>query len=102
MFKDYAWLRVPRIHWPLSTKRVLVMEYLQGGQVDDTTYLDEHKIDRLEVANKLGQLYSNMIFVHGYVHSDPHPGNLLVRRAPAGSGRGTDVILLDHGLYAVS
>lgn len=101
MFKDYAWLRVPRIHWALSTKRVLVMEYLQGGQVDDTQYLDAHKIDRLEVANQIGQLYSNMIFVHGYVHSDPHPGNLLVHRAPAGSGRGSDLILLDHGLYAV-
>lgn len=100
LFKDYKWLRVPRIHWPISSQRVLVMEYLQGGQIDDTSYLDANKIDRLEVASKIGQLYSNMIFVHGYVHSDPHPGNLLVHRAASGSG--TDIILLDHGLYAVS
>lgn len=99
MFKEYAWLKVPRIHWELSTTRVLVMEYLQGGQVDDVQYIDEHKIDRIDVASKIGTLYSNMIFVHGFVHSDPHPGNILVKKAANG---GTEVILLDHGLYAVS
>lgn len=99
MFKDYTWLKVPRIHWDLSTKRVLVMEYLEGGQVDNVQYIDDNKIDRIDVAAKLGQLYSNMIFTHGFVHSDPHPGNILVKKASNG---GTEVILLDHGLYAVS
>jgi predicted unusual protein kinase regulating ubiquinone biosynthesis (AarF/ABC1/UbiB family) len=33
-----------------------------------------------------------------YVHSDPHPGNILVNKNKNG---GTDIILLDHGLYAV-
>jgi len=39
-----------------------------------------------------------MIFIHGFVHSDPHPGNILVKKAP----KGVDIVLLDHGLYAVS
>lgn len=98
MFKDYDWLKIPRIHWELSTDRVLVMDYLRGGQVDDLKYIDEHKIDRIDIASKIGQLYSNMIFTHGFVHSDPHPGNILVKKADDG---GTEVILLDHGLYAV-
>jgi len=38
-----------------------------------------------------------MIFLNGYVHSDPHPGNILVHKNKNG---GTDVVLLDHGLYA--
>jgi len=46
---------------------------------------------------KLGRLYSEMIFVQGYVHCDPHPGNLLVRP----SATGTEIVLLDHGLYQV-
>ncbi len=36
------------------------------------------------------------IFPSGYVHSDPHPGNILVSNTDAG----TKITLLDHGLYA--
>jgi len=38
-----------------------------------------------------------MIFRTGFVHSDPHPGNILVRRTPKDS---LEIVLLDHGLYA--
>lgn len=99
LFKDYKWLKVPRIFWDISSKRVLVMEYLNGGQVNDLDYLRKHKIDTYDVANKIGQLYSNMIFIHGFVHSDPHPGNILICKNKKDE---TEVILLDHGLYAVS
>lgn len=96
MFKNYKWLKVPAIYWHLSTQRVLTMEYLDGGQVNDLDYIKSNKIDAFEVANKIGQLYSNMIFTNGFVHSDPHPGNILVKK----SSNGVDIILLDHGLYA--
>lgn len=46
----------------------------------------------------MSKLYGEMIFKHGFVHSDPHPGNILVRKMKNGS---TEIILLDHGLYAV-
>lgn len=75
------------------------MEYVTGGQVNDLEYIDSNKIDRYDVASKIGQLYSNMIFVNGFVHSDPHPGNILLRKTTKGA---TEVVLLDHGLYAVS
>lgn len=32
----------------------------------------------LKVAKSLIELFAEMIFVHGYVHGDPHPGNILV------------------------
>lgn len=96
--KEYDWLKVPKIYWNYSTKRVLVMEYLPGGQVNDLEFIENNKIDKFEVANKIGQLYSNMIFINGFVHSDPHPGNILLRK----NKNQTEIILLDHGLYAVS
>lgn len=99
MFKNYKWLKVPRIFWNISTKRVLVMEYVTGGQVNDLDYIKSNKIDCYDVANKIGQLYSSMIFINGFVHSDPHPGNILVRKTEKGD---TEIMLLDHGLYAVS
>ncbi|EDW59997.1 aarF domain-containing kinase 1 [Drosophila virilis] len=96
-FKKYSWLRVPKIYWELSTSRVLVMEYLEGGHVTDLKYIKDHKIDSFEVASRIGQLYSEMIFSTGFVHSDPHPGNILVRQTPKNN---LEIILLDHGLYA--
>lgn len=74
------------------------MEFLEGGQVNDLNYIRAHKIDPCEVSDKLGKLYSRMIFIHGFVHSDPHPGNILVKE----NDKHCDIILLDHGLYAVS
>ena len=39
-----------------------------------------------------------MIFEHGHVHCDAHPGNILVRPNPARPGR-PQLVLLDHGFY---
>ena len=55
-------------------------------------------IKLFQVSRDLGKLYSEMIFVQGYVHCDPHPGNVLVNKTK----KGTQIVLLDHGLYQVS
>uniref|UniRef100_A0A914XMU8 Protein kinase domain-containing protein n=1 Tax=Plectus sambesii TaxID=2011161 RepID=A0A914XMU8_9BILA len=96
MFQHLEFLRVPKIHWEHCTDRVLVMEYCEGGQVNDLEYFRENRIDAHDVCRKLGKLYSEMIFVQGYVHCDPHPGNVLVNKKPNGS---VELVLLDHGLY---
>lgn len=75
------------------------MEFVEGGQVNDLDYINKNKISTTEVSDRLGHLYSRMIFNEGFVHSDPHPGNILVRKSESGSA---EIVLLDHGLYAVS
>ncbi|KFM76902.1 putative aarF domain-containing protein kinase 1, partial [Stegodyphus mimosarum] len=97
MFSSLTWLKVPRIYWDLSTSRVLTMEYCCGGQVDDNDYIKRHNISAAEVSKKLGELYSQMIFVQGYVHCDPHPGNILVQKDEVSNE--VKIVLLDHGLY---
>ncbi|KZP34641.1 ABC1-domain-containing protein [Athelia psychrophila] len=81
--------------------RVLVMEYIQGGRVDDLAYLAEHNIDRNKVALELSRIFNQMVFVTGFFHADPHPGNLLIRPAPqlSSSPYNFEIVLLDHGLY---
>lgn len=76
------------------------MEYCDGGQVDDNEYIKSHSISASEVSRKLGELYSQMIFVQGYVHCDPHPGNILVQKDE--KSQNVKIVLLDHGLYVVS
>ncbi|XP_054055543.1 aarF domain-containing protein kinase 1 isoform X1 [Rissa tridactyla] len=99
MLKNFDFLKVPRIYWELSTRRVLLMEFMEGGQVNDRAYMERNGINVNEISRNLGKLYSEMIFVNGFVHCDPHPGNVLVKKCPA-SGK-AHIILLDHGLYQV-
>ncbi|XP_072842592.2 aarF domain-containing protein kinase 1 [Pogona vitticeps] len=99
MLRSFDFLKVPKIYWDLSTRRVLFMELMEGGQVNDKAYMDKNGINVNEISRNLGKLYSEMIFVNGFVHCDPHPGNVLVRKCPT-TGK-THIILLDHGLYQV-
>ena len=43
MFKHYTWLKVPKVYWEYTTDRVLVMEYVDGGQVNDLNYVKVKK-----------------------------------------------------------
>jgi aarF domain-containing kinase len=92
-------LYIPRVI--SATKRVMVMEFIDGGRVDDLAYLARVGIDRNKVSIELSRIFSQMVYLHGYFHADPHPGNLLIRPAPRGSRSpyNFEIVLLDHGLY---
>ncbi|EPT04979.1 hypothetical protein FOMPIDRAFT_1112480 [Fomitopsis schrenkii] len=99
-FKDIRTsLYIPRIF--TADKRVLVMEFIKGGRVDDLKYLSDHNIDRNKVAIELARIFGQMVHLNGWFHADPHPGNLLIRPAPllSRSPYNFEIVLLDHGLY---
>ena len=96
LFANFKWLKIPKIFWDISSPRVLTMEFVDGGQINDLAYIRKANLNPYEVSSKLGRLYSHMIFVTGFVHSDPHPGNILVRNV----NNEAEIVLLDHGLYA--
>lgn len=85
----------------MATPRVLIMEYIKGGRVDNLEYLAEHNIDRNVVSIELARIFSKMVHLDGFFHGDPHAGNLLIRPAPQGSRSpyNFEIALLDHGLY---
>ncbi|KAG2145993.1 ABC1 family-domain-containing protein [Suillus bovinus] len=84
-----------------ANKRVLIMEYIQGSRIDDLAYLSKHNIDRNKVALELTRIFNRMVFMNGWFHADPHPGNLLIRPASKSSKSpyNFEIALLDHGLY---
>uniref|UniRef100_A0A3Q4M2G4 AarF domain containing kinase 5 n=1 Tax=Neolamprologus brichardi TaxID=32507 RepID=A0A3Q4M2G4_NEOBR len=49
-----------------------------------------------KTADKLIRTFAEQIFYTGFIHADPHPGNVLVRRGPDNKA---ELVLLDHGLY---
>ncbi|KAK6109367.1 ABC1 family protein [Brugia pahangi] len=96
MFSHLDYLKIPKIYEEYTTERVLTMEYCDGAQINDCNYFTQNNINRYDVCRKLGALFSEMIFINGYVHCDPHPGNVLVNKAKDGH---VSIVLLDHGLY---
>lgn len=92
-------LYLPDIIW--AEKRCLVMEYIDGARVDDLAYLKRFNIDRNQVSQELSRIFSQMVYINGFFHADPHHGNLLIRpKAPhSTSPFNFDICLLDHGQY---
>jgi aarF domain-containing kinase len=59
-------LYVPRVL--RADRRVLVMEFIRGGRVDDLAYLAEHAIDRNAVALELAKVFAKMVHQDGFFH----------------------------------
>ena len=53
------------------------MEYVEGIKASDTAALEESGYDLHEIASRGAKLIMEQIFVYGYFHADPHPGNIL-------------------------
>ncbi len=84
---------VPTLYPDFSTKRVLVSGFCEGVKISDTKQLDEWKLDKRSIANRLIEAYCQMVFQDGFYHADPHPGNILIQE------NGT-IVLLDFGAVA--
>jgi predicted unusual protein kinase regulating ubiquinone biosynthesis (AarF/ABC1/UbiB family) len=69
---------VPRVVWDHTTRRVLTLEDVFAIKITDYEAISAAGIDRGEVARQLLDTYLKQIFEDGFVHADPHPGNLFV------------------------
>jgi predicted unusual protein kinase regulating ubiquinone biosynthesis (AarF/ABC1/UbiB family) len=95
MFAGSDEVVVPRVHWQLTSRRVLVMDLIEGIKITDVAGLRAAGLDTDRVAQRLAQAYCEQILGHGFFHADPHPGNILVQRRDDGEPR---LVLLDFGL----
>ncbi|XP_016131810.1 uncharacterized aarF domain-containing protein kinase 1-like [Sinocyclocheilus grahami] len=59
MLKQFKFLKIPKIHWDLSTKRILTMDYAEGGQVNDREYMRRNGINVNESYGELAELVGN-------------------------------------------
>jgi predicted unusual protein kinase regulating ubiquinone biosynthesis (AarF/ABC1/UbiB family) len=82
---------VPRVYREFSTRRVLVMELIEGIKITDVAALDRAGIDKHAVAQKLMEVFCEQVLRDGFFHADPHPGNVMVQPGPR-------LVLLDFGL----
>lgn len=81
-FADDPRVAIPGVHWSACARRTLTLENVAYLKIGDLAAIDRAGISRAEVARVLYRIYMRQIFVHHFVHADPHPGNLFVKPLP--------------------
>lgn len=78
-FKDIEYVRIPKIYWNLTTKRVLVMQFIKGvkiNKINDQKY--KNIFDPKKVAENIMKAFLKQVFEDQFFHADPHPANILI------------------------
>jgi ubiquinone biosynthesis protein len=76
--REFERLIVPEPVENFCTSRVLTMEYIPGKKITELTPLRLMEIDGPGLARELFRAYLKQILLDGFVHADPHPGNVLL------------------------
>ena len=77
-FLDNKNVKIPKVYWEFTNRRVLTLERIDGYPIDAGGQLEEASIDQGKTAETLVDFFYQQIFIDGFFHSDPHPGNLFV------------------------
>jgi predicted unusual protein kinase regulating ubiquinone biosynthesis (AarF/ABC1/UbiB family) len=79
-FAGDARVRAPAVFPRFTRKRVLVMEHCEGTKIDQLHDLfASGRLSFRQVMESLTNAYLRMMMVDGFMHADPHPGNLLIQ-----------------------
>ncbi|MFB5759958.1 ABC1 kinase family protein [Paenibacillus medicaginis] len=71
---------IPKIYWEHTASRILTMEFVEGITLRRREELVQKGFDLKDIAQKLVDAMLQQIFIEGFFHADPHPGNLLVMK----------------------
>lgn len=91
------------------------MEFCEGTHINDIEAMKKQNINTKDVAIEITNIFDKMAFEDGFIHCDPHPGNLLIRTRKSlpedgkirrflrwsgfDKSKPFEIVLLDHGLY---
>ncbi|WP_304353696.1 AarF/ABC1/UbiB kinase family protein [Brachyspira innocens] len=75
-FKDNKNIKIAKIYEEYSTKSILTMEYIDGIKISDISP-DDNRYDRKKLVSIGIDAVLEQIFMLGFFHADPHPGNLM-------------------------
>ena len=78
LFKDDKRIKVPKLYKEYSTKKIIVMEFIEGIKSSNIDRLNQYEIDKNLMAKWGFELLCEQIFKYKFFHADPHPGNLFV------------------------
>jgi len=90
---DVKGVTVPLVYDDLCTRRILVSEWIDGIKLGDCTTEEIARVTPI-----CQEAFLTQLFEEGFMHADPHPGNILRLNEP--TPEGYEVALIDCGLMA--
>lgn len=92
---------VPQIVWERSTRRVLTLQDVTAIKINDVEGLRAAGIDPSAVAAEFAAVMFDQLFINGFFHADPHPGNIFVTPLPTttdAAAPGWTLTFIDFGM----
>ncbi|MEA1963067.1 MAG: AarF/ABC1/UbiB kinase family protein [Patescibacteria group bacterium] len=77
-FKNSETAYIPKVYWQLTTSRILTMEYIKGVKISDIASSRDSQYDKKIISARGADMILKQIFVDGFFHGDPHPGNIFI------------------------
>ena len=74
-------LVIPKVHWDLTTSKILAIQWLEGvpllsSDLAKSASNSESQTERRQITTLLFRAFFQQIYLDGFFHADPHPGNL--------------------------
>jgi predicted unusual protein kinase regulating ubiquinone biosynthesis (AarF/ABC1/UbiB family) len=91
--EEFDRIVVPRAIDDYTTSRVLTTNYIRGLKITSLSPVAKTELDGGVLAEQLFRAYLKQILVDGFVHADPHPGNVFLTEDD-------DIALFDLGMVA--
>ena len=92
-FKDVRWIKVPRPYTELCSDSTIVMEYVPSIKISDVEAIEKQGLRKDILSQKLLECFFTQIVQYGFVHIDPHPGNVGIN---ADTGK---IVFYDYGMF---
>ena len=89
--KEFENIVIPRPILDYTTSKVLTMEYISSKKITTLHPLIKMDVDGEKLVKELLQAYFKQLFIDGFVHIDPHPGNIYITDSE-------QIALLDVGM----
>ena len=77
-FEDNPMIHIPATYSQYCSSKVLTMEFIAGTKLNDVYESNSEEFDKKLLAKNILDSYLQQIFLDGFFHGDPHPGNLMI------------------------
>jgi len=76
--EDNPHVYIPKIYWESTTRKILTMELIDGKNVNQIDTAEMSKERREHISETVAHTICRQIFIDGFYHADPHPGNIYI------------------------
>ncbi len=77
-FAENPYIHIPTTYPEYCTSKVLTMEFIDGAKLNEVYESTGDEYDKKFLAKSILDSYLQQLFIDGFFHGDPHPGNIMI------------------------